>query len=96
MSAIVDEAVALLNAKLGGAGFDGSAKFVFVGEGSIMLDSGGARAAAEAADVTLTATPATFKAIFDGDLSPTAAFMTGKLTVEGDMGMALRLSSVLA
>lgn len=31
-----------------------------------------------------------------GDLDPTAAFMTGKLTVDGDMGMAMKLGSVLS
>ena len=32
---------------------------------------------------------------FDGDLDPTSAFMQGKLKVEGDMSVAMKLSSVL-
>ncbi len=96
MSAIVDEAVATLNAKLGGAGFDGLAKFVLKGEGALMLDSTGARAGDEEADVTLTASPDVFKSMLDGDTSPTAAFMTGRLSVDGNMGLAMKLAAVLA
>lgn len=96
MSDLVNEAVTMLNAKLGGAGWDGgTAKFVFKGEGAMILDATGARAGDDDADVTLTATPETFKALFDGDLNPTAAFMTGRLSVDGNMGLALKLSSVL-
>ena len=96
MSAIVDEAVATLNAKLGGAGFDGLAKFVFTGEGAMMLDASGARAGDEDAAVTLPASADVFKSILDGDTSPTAAFMTGRLSVDGNMGLAMKLASVLA
>lgn len=95
MSDIVNEAVAMLNAKMDGKGFDGTAKLVFKGEGSMILDTAGARSGDDDADVTLTASPETFKAIFEGDMNPTAAFMTGKLSVDGNMGMALKLSSVL-
>ena len=96
MSDVVTEAVAALNAKMGSAGFDGAAKFVITDEGAIMIDGNGARAADEDADVTLTASAETFRAILEGDQNPTAAFMTGKLSVDGDMGLAMKLSSVLA
>jgi len=33
--------------------------------------------------------------LISGDLDPTAAFMQGKLKVEGDMSVAMKLSSVL-
>ncbi|MDX8347735.1 SCP2 sterol-binding domain-containing protein [Cognatiyoonia sp. IB215446] len=95
MSNVVTEAVAALNAKMDGAGFDGSAKFDIEGEGAIIIDADGARAGDDEADVTLTASTETFKAILDGELNPTTAFMTGKLTVDGDMGQAMKLSGVL-
>ena len=79
-----------------GAGFDGTAKFVIEDEGSIIIDSDGARASDDDADVTLSATTDVFKAILDGEMNPTTAFMTGKLTVDGDMGMAMKLSGVLS
>ncbi len=95
MSDVIEAAVAAMAKKVTG-GFDGSAKFVISGEGAIMLDGDGVRAADEPADVTLTADADTFRAILEGDLNPTLAFMTGKLSVDGDMGMAMRLGSVLA
>lgn len=96
MNAIVNEAVEQLNAKMGGEGFDGIAKFVIEDEGAILVDQDGARAEDGDAEVTLTASAETFKAILDGDQNATAAFMTGKLKVDGDMGMAMKLSGILA
>ncbi|MBQ2260093.1 MAG: SCP2 sterol-binding domain-containing protein [Loktanella sp.] len=96
MSDVVNEAVTQLNAKMGGAGFDGTAKFVIEDEGAIIIDQSGARASDDDADVTLTATADVFKAILDGEQNPTTAFMTGKLAVDGDMGLAMKLSGVLS
>ena len=95
MSALLDAAVTQLNEKMSGS-FDGSAKFVIEGEGAIVIDETGVRAADDPAEVTLTADEDTFRAILDGDLNPTAAYMSGKLTVEGDLTVAMKLGSVLA
>lgn len=94
MSSVIDKAVEALAEKLGG-GFDGSIKFEITGEGSIMVDSDGVRAGDEEADCTMIADSETFEAILGGDMNPTAAFMTGKLKVDGDMGTAMKLGSVL-
>ncbi|MCB1336732.1 MAG: SCP2 sterol-binding domain-containing protein [Maritimibacter sp.] len=96
MSKVIETAVAALNAKLGGAGFDAVAKFVLEGAGNIVIDGGGARAGDDEADVTLTATAEVFEQILGGDLNPTAAFMSGKLAIDGDMGAAMRLGGLLA
>lgn len=96
MSDVITEAVAALNEKMGGTGFDGSAKFVIEDEGAIIIDENGARAGDDETDVTLTASTEVFKAILDGEQNPTAAFMTGKLTVDGNMGLAMKLSGVLS
>ena len=95
MSGVVEKAVEALNAKMDGGGFDGTAKFVIADEGAIMIDESGARAGDDDADVTLTADTETFQSILEGDLNPTAAFMTGKLSVDGDMGKAMALGTVL-
>ncbi|HHS89454.1 MAG TPA: SCP2 sterol-binding domain-containing protein [Rhodobacteraceae bacterium] len=95
MSDVIDAAVKALNEKFSG-GFDGVAKFSIEGEGSIVIDSEGARAGDDEAEVTLSADAETFQAILEGDINPTSAFMTGKLTVDGDMGLAMKLGSVLA
>jgi len=94
MSEVIVAAVNALNEKIEG-GFDGLAKFIINNEGSIIIDSDGARASDDDADVTLTADADTFQSLMEGDLNPTAAFMTGKLTVDGDMGLAMKLGSVL-
>ena len=96
MSDVISEAVAVLNEKLAGADIGGTAKFSIAGEGDIVMDAGGARASDEDADVTLSADADTFRSILDGDINPTNAFMSGKLTVDGDMGMAMKLASALA
>lgn len=96
MSDILNQAVEALNSKLGSADFDGTAKFVVTGEGSVIMESSGARISDDPADVTLTADVDTFQGIMSGDTNPTSAFMTGKLQVDGDMGLAMTLASVLA
>jgi len=96
MSATLDEAVKALNERLGGAGFDGSAKFDIEGEGAIVIDGSGAHISDDDTDVTLSASVDTFRAILGGEQNATAAFMMGKLRVEGDMGMAMKLAGVLA
>ena len=94
MSEMIDAAVKALSAKLSG-GFDGVAKFIIPGEGAIMLDPDGVRTGDDAADVTLTADADVFRAILDGDMNATSAFMQGKLSVDGNMGLAMKLGSVL-
>lgn len=93
MSKVISTAVAELSAKV--ASFDGVAKFVIPDEGAIMIDANGVRAGDEPADVTLTASAEVFQAILNGEMNPTMAFMTGKLSVDGNMGMAMQLGAVL-
>lgn len=96
MSDVVAEAVEILNRKVDASDFEGNAKFVIEDEGAIMLDSSGARAEDGAADVTLTADADTFRQILEGDLDPTAAFMSGRLSIDGDMGQAMKLAATLS
>lgn len=96
MSETLSAAVKALNEKLDGAGFDGTARFVMGDEGSFIIDQSGARMGEDEADVTLTADVETFQQIFEGDLNPTSAFMSGKLAIDGDMGAAMKLAQVLA
>ena len=37
----------------------------------------------------------TFHEMFEGELDPTAAFMTGKIKIDGDMGVAMKLGQLL-
>jgi len=49
----------------------------------------------ETAQVTLTVNEEDFKEMVEGSLNPTAAFMSGKLKIKGNMGLALKLQTVL-
>jgi putative sterol carrier protein len=46
-------------------------------------------------DTTLRMTAANAKALIEGRLDPTLAYMTGKLKVEGKLGVAMKLASML-
>lgn len=98
MSKIVDAAVEALNGRLNGAGLDGAVRFVIEDEGAVRIDDTGASAdtGAGEADCTLTANAETFQDILAGDLDPTAAFMSGRLKVEGNMGLAMKLGTLLS
>ena len=95
MSDVISGAVAALSQKLG-SGFDGVARFDIQGEGSIVVDRDGVRAGNDEADVVLAADAGTYRDILEGQLDATSAFMSGKLSVEGDMGQAMKLGAALA
>ncbi|WP_037307412.1 SCP2 sterol-binding domain-containing protein [Ruegeria halocynthiae] len=96
MSDTLEKAAAALSDKLSGGNFDASAKFAIAELGSIVLDANGARVSDDDADVTMSSDADTFEQILSGDLNPTGAFMSGKLTIDGDMGVAMKLASALA
>lgn len=50
----------------------------------------------EEADCTIIIDSEDFKQMVDGELNGTEAFMSGKLQIEGDMGLALRLQDILS
>ena len=48
-----------------------------------------------AAKCTVSCTDADFLAIVNGKLNPQMAFMSGKLRIQGDMGLAMKLQQIL-
>ena len=48
------------------------------------------------ADVTISADADTFAEMLSGDLDPTGAYMSGRLRIDGDMGLAMKLATHLA
>ena len=96
MTDLMTEAVEAIEKKLSGSVFDGSAKFEIQDEGSIIIDPSGVRISDDETEVTLSASLETFQEILQGDLDSTSAFMTGRLQLDGDMSVAMRLASLLS
>lgn len=95
MSELLNQALQALKAKVDG-GFDSAVKFDFEGEGALRLDENGAAIDdGSDADCTITASADVFREMFEGTLDPTSAFMSGKLKIDGDMGAAMKLASIL-
>ena len=68
------------------------------GEYHITLRDGAGEAGAGAPEnpnVTVSMTGADFVSLATGQLDGTAAFMSGKLKIKGDMGLAMKLQGVL-
>ena len=62
---------------------------VKVEDGSIHVVDG-----IDEADVTISASQEVFQKIVAGEQNPTAAYMSGKLKVKGDMGAAMKLQKL--
>ncbi len=73
-------------------GADSAEYYVRVHDGSARVEAG----KAEDAGVTVTMTADDFKDLASGKLNPMTAFMSGKLSVTGDMSMALKLQTLIA
>ena len=95
MNDLLEQAMKALNKKLDRNGFDGIAKFSITNEGSVIIDGNGIRISDADADVTLSASAEVFQEIMEGNQSPTKAFMTGKLSIDGDISIAIKLAGNL-
>jgi putative sterol carrier protein len=77
---------------------DASYRFDIEGAGSWRLDSAGGRVVVTEsdapADCVIRTDERTFVRIVGGEQSPMGAYMTGKVKVEGNLGLALRLRDV--
>ena len=97
MSNIIENAINELDEKAKNSGLEKTVKYVIGDEGAVLVDGTGARAvdAETEADLTLTADVETFQGLMSGDKNPTMAFMSGKLKIDGDMGLAMKLDSIM-
>jgi putative sterol carrier protein len=84
-----------MRSRVESSGFDRSVKFDTGGDGIIVIDGQSISTSDAAADCTIKLSLEDLEALIAGELNPTAAFMTGKIKVEGDMSVAMALSQVL-
>ncbi len=71
-------------------GDNGGDWWVKVADGAADVGDG----AAESSNITLTMTDENFLALITGKLNGQTAFLTGKLKIQGDMTLAMKLQSV--
>lgn len=97
----LDEVTARLRQRVGeDSGLGAKVKFDFGADGVIFVDATQtpnlvSNEDAEA-DCTIRISLDNFVEMGEGELSPTMAFMMGKLKVDGDLGLAMKLQGLLA
>ena len=91
LDAIADK----IRERVAGSGFGSSVKFDLGADGVIVIDGQTVSTQDAGADCVITISKEDFVALTTGELNPTAAFMQGKLKVDGDMSVAMQLSQIL-
>lgn len=92
VDAIVENLTQVLSS---GPGLDGSLKMNFGDDGVVRIEGNSVTTDDTEADATINIDFEDALAMMNGELNPTMAFMQGKLTVDGNMGMALKLGNLL-
>jgi len=82
------------------SGLGGTLKFDFGEPGSVYIDGKStpntvSDGEGKSADCTISVSLENFEKMVKGELDGTSAFMQGKLRVAGDMGLAMKIGSVL-
>lgn len=91
----IQEIADKLKPQVASAGFDRSVKFDTGSDGVIVIDGATLSTTDAPTDCTIKLSLDDLESLIAGDLNPTMAFMTGKIKVEGDMTVAMQLSSLI-
>ena len=75
--------------------FDSVGKFDCGDDGVLVIDNQSVSTEDQDADCTIGVSLEDLQSIIAGELDPTGAFMQGKLKVDGDMSVAMKLGQVL-
>jgi putative sterol carrier protein len=96
MTSLDDITGAIRDGLAGSAGLDRTIKFDLKQDGVIFVDGPTVTNDDAPADCTLVVAIDDLVALAEGRLDPVMAMMRGRLKVKGDMGLAMRLPSLLA
>lgn len=84
-----------ISERMAGSGFARTVKVDLKGAGTVLIDGESVTVGDGDAECTVVVSAEDFAEIVSGDLSPTTAFMTGRMKIDGDMGAAMALSQAL-
>jgi putative sterol carrier protein len=91
----IEDIAAKLKPRVESANFDASVKFDTGSDGVILIDGKTISTTDGPADCTIKMSLSDLEDMLAGELSPTTAYMTGKIKVEGDMSIALQLQQLM-
>jgi putative sterol carrier protein len=91
----IQDIAAKLKSRVESGGFERSVKFDTGSDGVIVVNGSTLSTTDGPADCTIKLSLSDFEDLISGDLSPTSAFMSGKIKIEGDMSVAMALQSLL-
>ncbi|RLQ88431.1 SCP2 sterol-binding domain-containing protein [Notoacmeibacter ruber] len=74
--------------------FSDSVKFDCGDDGVMVIDGNEVTTEDKPADCTISLDKSDLEEMIEGDLDPTQAFMSGKLKVDGDMSVAMKLQQL--
>ncbi|MCA1244700.1 SCP2 sterol-binding domain-containing protein [Stappia stellulata] len=91
----LNELTEKIRGKVAGGGISDTVKFDCGEAGVIFVEGANVSNEDKDADCTIRISEDNLESLLAGELNPTTAFMTGKIKVDGDMSVAMKLGSIV-